>query len=164
MILTNLCIWYNALNIVLIKILVSKQRFIRKSNGLMSTSCQTQVLLVTVWLSQSLVVVRDVLSFSPRYFTKNTPEDKIFVFLIKILVRKRRFIQKSNGLMSTSCQAQVLLVMGWLSQSLVAVRDVLSFSPRYFTKNTPEDKIFVFSMNRNMFILGRSLVGETKKA
>jgi len=56
--------------------------------------------------------------------------------------------------MSTSCQTQVLLVTGWLSQSLVVVRDVLCFSPRYFTKITPEDQIFVFSMKRNMIILG----------
>ena len=56
--------------------------------------------------------------------------------------------------MSTSCRTQVLLATGWLSQSLAVVRYVLCFSPRYFTKNTPEDKIFVFSMKRNMIILG----------
>ena len=50
-----------------------------------------------------------------------------------ILVRIQRFIQKSNGLMSTSYQTQVLLVTGWLSRSLVVVRDVFCFSPRYFT-------------------------------
>jgi len=110
--------------------------------------------VVTGWLSRSFVVVHDVLCFSPRCLSKNTPEDNIFMFLIKILVRKQRFIQKSNGLMGTSCRTQVLLVTGWLSRSLIVVCDVFCFSPRYFTKNTPEDKLFVFLMKRNMIILG----------
>jgi len=120
--------------------------------------------VVTGWLSRSFVVVRDILCFSPRCLSKNTPEDNIFMFLIKILVRKQRFIQKSNGLMGMSCRTQVLLVTGWLSQSLVVVRNVFCFSPRYLTKNTPEDKLFVFLMKRNMIILGWFSVDETKKA
>ena len=113
--LTNYCHTYNktlASEAVVCDVLCFSSRYFTKNTpeDIRVFEEESAGELITCLLSWSLVLVQDVfLCFSPRYLTKNTPEDKIFVFLIKILVRKQRFIQKSNGLMSTSCRTPVLL-------------------------------------------------------
>jgi len=44
--------------------------------------------VVTGWLSRSFVAAHDAPRLSPRCLSKNTPEDNIFMFLIKTLFLK----------------------------------------------------------------------------